>query len=744
MEAICALLGREEVALLTLTGAGGVGKTRLALTVAERLQAEFDDGVFFVPLASISDPELVAIAIIQALPLRPQAGRAPEEMLREFVQSRRLLLVLDNFEQVLPAAPLVAALLAAAPSLVVLVTSRAVLHLYGEHDFLLAPLALPDTEALPPMEQLEKVAAIQLFVERAKATKHDFVLTPDNASAVAAICARLDGLPLAIELAAARTRLLSPQAMLGRLEHRLLLLTGGPRDQPIRQQTMRETIAWSHNLLDDDSKRLFRQVSIFVGGWTLEAAEQICDAGIDVVEGFSTLVDHNLLRQIEEPDGSPRFGMLETIREFGLDQLDERDEARDTRRRHAKYFLELAEQAGPQLIQSEQVQWLTLLETEHDNLRAALSWATEQDIDLALRAAKGLLPFWLFHGHLTEARRWLEGTLSTGNPTSELVRAEALNTAASLASWQGDFGRAAVLFQEGLTMFKSAGDQYGIADTLRALGRMEMAAGNHQRADLLGLESAAIFRRLGHPNGLMFAIGNVGWNAIGLGELDRSRTLLDEALILAQSQDNHAMVANYLTGLAFVTLDRGEIEKARQQFLQTLQLSRDVGDLRFVAMSFEGLGRVARHQGMQEHACMFYGAAHAVRERIGMRAVEDFLHPQFESDLNDTRSRLGHNNYDALWREALQMSLEEATKYALDTALFDASVQQPSSPAGSLSPRELEVLRLIAEGKTDREIAADLFISPHTVMRHVSHILNKLGLESRTAAAAHAIRHHLV
>jgi predicted ATPase/DNA-binding CsgD family transcriptional regulator/transcriptional regulator with XRE-family HTH domain len=740
---IVELLREPGCRLVTLTGTGGVGKTRLALMVAHEAGDAYIDGIWFVNLAPLNEPVLVLPTIARTLNIIVPANQSPVAAVTEALRDKRVLILLDNVEHVVQAAVEIAMLVQECSALTILATSRTPLRLQAEQEYPVSPLEVPGPDHVAMLENLKQNESVSLFIERARAARPDFHLVESNAQAVAGICQRLDGIPLAIELAAARIRQLSPLSMFDRLDDQLSLLTGGARDLPVRQQTLRGTVAWSYDLLTPEEQHLFRQLSVFRGGWTLDAAEAFVDGG-DVLDGLARLIDHSLVRVRDQPDGSTRFGMLETIREFGLEQLETWDEAIEARQRHARYFLELAVEVGPKLVQAEQVHWLALLESEHDNLRSALNWATEDDLNLALRAAKGLYNFWLLHGHLAEARRWLERALSIKRPTLKDVRAEAQVVAASLASWQGDYDRADVLLSDALAAFESVGDQHGIADTLRAQARMEMAAGNYLRADQLGRESAAIFRRLGDVNGLMRAFSNMGWNTIGLRELERGRALLAEALELAQEQNNPASVCNYLTGLAFIDLDLGDIEPARQQFVQTLELSRSVGDLRFVALSLEGLGRVAHHQGMHEHACLLLAAANALRAKIGTPVVEDFLRPQLESSLADICTRLSADRYDALWREGSRISLDETIELALGTETEDLLNEPPSGPGGSLSPRECEVLRLITDGRTDREIAAELFISPHTARRHVSHILNKLGLDSRTAAAAYAFRSRFV
>ncbi len=459
------LLGREGVRLLTLTGPGGTGKTRLSLQVAAELSDRFVDGVFFVNLAPVREPEFVIPAIAQVLGVKETAEQSPLELLKASLREKQILLILDNFEQIVSAAEHVTALLIACPKLKIVVTSREVLHVRAEHEFAVPPLALPDPKRLPDPVVLSQYEAVALFIERVQAAKSDFQVTNANARAVAEICICLDGLPLAIELAAARSKLLPPQALLARLERRLAVLTSGARDVPARHQTLRNTISWSYDLLTAEEQSLFRRLSIFVGGCTLEALEAICtllddsNGAASILDEVASLIDKSLLQQTEQEGVILRFVVLETIREYGLECLQRRGELQAARRAHAHYYLALAEQAEPELNGPNQVAWVERLEQEHDNLRAALDWALEKVTDeqvqerreVALQLSAALEQFWRIRGHYTEGRTFLERALAQSEGENVSLRANVLRAAANLAIWQGDPAQAEALAQQGLT-----------------------------------------------------------------------------------------------------------------------------------------------------------------------------------------------------------------------------------------------------------------------------------------------------
>jgi predicted ATPase len=475
MTAATALLdpARSAVRLLTLTGPGGVGKTRLALAVAAALVGAYPDGVVFVDLAPLRDDRLVPATIAHALELRESGGHSARELLLAVLQERHLLLVLDNFEHLLGAAPLLAELLEGCPKLAVLVTSRTALRLRAEQRCAVPPLPAPAREEVPSVAAIAAAPAVRLFVERAQAIVPDFVLDASNAQAVGAICRQLDGIPLAIELAAARAGLLRPEALLRRLEHRLPLLTGGAADLPQRQQTLRTALAWSHDLLDPAAQLLFRRLAVFAGGWTLEAAEAVCGGGAlaaeEVLERLGVLVDNSLVHQTAGASDEQRFGMLETVREFAHKELEAQGEAEDQRRRHTAYFLALAEEAEPQLSGTREHLWLDRLGLELDNLRAALAWArTSGEWAFGLQLALALATFWEERGHVREGRAWLE-TLVRGRadrddpPRLAALRARALATMAWLAFLAGDYAGAAPLAERSLALWRTLGGNSAVA-----------------------------------------------------------------------------------------------------------------------------------------------------------------------------------------------------------------------------------------------------------------------------------------
>jgi predicted ATPase len=600
--AVCALLRRDSVRLLTLHGPAGVGKTRLALEVARELLADFPDGVFVVPLARLNHPDWVASAIAEALGLRERGDRSPERALQSHLEGKRLLLLLDNFEHLVAAASLLADLLATCHALKILVTSRAVVRVRGEQAFPVLPLALPNLVPLPPLDVLAQVPAVDLFVQRVQAVMPDFQLTQAKAPAIAAICHRLDGLPLALELAAARTTVLPPQELLARLERRLPLLAGGVRDLPERQQTMRRTLQWSYDLLDLSEQALFRRLSVFSGGCTFEAAEAVCRAvaepTVDVLNGLASLVDKNLLRREVGARGELRVSMLQTVREFGWEELVGSGEARLTQDAHARYYLHLAEEAEPQLTGPEQGLWLERLELEHANLRTALGWAKEsEETDLGLRLAAALWRFWYMCDHPSEGRRWLEGFLAGSQAAAPELRGQALYGAGVLAFQQGELERAAALSEESLAILRALGDRHRIAAVLNSLGNVVREQGDYQRAAALYGESLTLRWELGDTRGVAVALNNLGTTARYQGDYGRAVALHEESLALRRELGDSWGIANILQNLGEAVYEKGDLERAAALVEESLARRRELGDKHGVALSLSLLGRIAQRRG---------------------------------------------------------------------------------------------------------------------------------------------------
>jgi predicted ATPase/class 3 adenylate cyclase/DNA-binding CsgD family transcriptional regulator len=595
---VCARLLEPEVRLVTLIGPGGAGKTRLALQVAAELLDAFEDGVFFVALEAIRDPDLVAGTMLRALGLKETGQQSPLAILRSHLRDRSLLLVLDNCEQVIAAAPLVAALLEAAPGLKLLATSRAVLGVYGEYDLMVPPLALPDMSQPISLETLSHYEAARLFIERAQAAQADFMVSNETAPAVAEICHRLDGLPLAIELAAARVRLLPPLMLLKRLSSRLKLLVGGAQTLPARQQTLRKTIDWSYQLLDDGEQALFARLAVFVGSHSLSAVEAICngrgDLPLEALDGLQSLIDKSLLRQAPAAAGEARFLMLETIREYALERLEERGELEELRGRHAACMLELIEQAEPGLRGREQMHWLNRIELELDNLRAALGYAASSaGIELGLRLAVPLRRFWLIRGHLREGRTWLEQLLAQGVDVSPAMRARGLSAVGGLALAQGDYGQAQQLLQEAVTILRGCDDQRGVAVALLTLATCTFYTGDPRRAVALEEESLSLFQALDDPWGVATALHNLGFFARWQGQYERASAVLLAAIARWEQIGDRAHHARSLDVLGEVVRCQGDDGRAQSLHEESLALRRSLNDKGGIPYALKNLAELA-------------------------------------------------------------------------------------------------------------------------------------------------------
>ena len=677
--AVRALLLGEGVRLVTLTGPGGIGKTRLGLQVAAELSEHFGDGVFFVSLAPISDPALVAPTIARALNLREieRGTRPPEEILEAYLAGKRVLLLLDNFEQVTAAAPLVADLLAQCPGLSALVTSREPLHLRGEREYPLPPLALPSTPA--DATTLARYPATALFLERALAVKPDFTIADTTAAAIAEICARLDGLPLAIELAAARVKHLSPEALVARLSSRLGLLTAGPRDLPDRQRTLRDAIAWSYDLLAPAEQMLFRRLAVFAGGCTLEAAEAICPAGggleIDVLEGLASLTDKSLVREADTGvEHEPRYTMLETIREFSLEQLAASGEADALRRAHADYFLDLAQRAEPFLTGAQQGLWLERLDREHGNLRLALAWARDSGASaLGLRLAAAIWRFWYTRGDLSEGRGWLEELLArTAAPEAgalqlQSIRARALVGAATLSSIQFDPDRATMQGEESLRLGRELGDKAVMADALNVLGLLALHRGDVARAAALCAEGLALDRELGDPWATARALLSLGQSAYAQANYAHAGALFTEGLALMRQAGSISHSATALLYLGHVAREQGDLARAARNYRESLAMSQGLGDKLRMARGLEGLATLGGVQGHAAHAARLLGAAAAVRETLGA-SVHPLDRTAIDRATTALRAQLGAEAFAAAWEAGHALELDEAFYEALGEA----------------------------------------------------------------------------
>ena len=655
----------RESRLATITGPGGLGKTRLALHVAVELLDGFADGACLVDLSPIADPALVPEAIAVALGVAETPDIPISVALREALTERELLLVLDNFEQVSAAAPLIGEMLAACPRLTVLATSRIRLRLHGERHYPLSPLALPAPDIPPRLETLGQYAAVRLFIDRASETWPDFAVTNSNAPAVAEMCVRLDGLPLAIELAAARIRLLPPEAMLSRLSERLPLLASDSPGVPARQRTLRATIAWSHELLAPRDQALFRQIAIFPAGATLDAIAAIAADVPDLLEAVGRLLDHNLLRQ-PKTAGEPRFAMLETIREYGLEQLRAHGELDDTQRRHAVWIAGLAAEAYPHLRGPEQGRWLDRLETEHDAIRAALAWSIDHDPDLALRIACNVVLLWQRRGHLREGRRWLEAALDATleGPTAD--RARVLQGAAILARELGDLDAATELGEQALALNQQLGDGRGVIVTLNNLANIALAT-DLDRAQVLYTECLTESRRLGLVGDVATATLNLGVVAAFRKDFDAAQARYEDALALWTEHgdiDARAFTLQNLGNLALY--DLRDHRRAAERFRESLGIYSELGDTIGTAYCLIGLAGVAGQAGQPERAARLYGAAEVILKEIGhiphagMRELQESL-------MAEIRAACGDEVFDA----AVQVGRASTVTAAVAEALAE-------------------------------------------------------------------------
>ncbi len=824
-EQVCALLLHPQTRLLTLLGPGGVGKTRLALAAAERLANRFANGVVFVSLAPIRDPGLVAPAIADALGLHQGTLQEMQRLLQE----QSLLLVLDNVEQVASAAPFIEKILLACPQIKALLTSRAALHLPGERQFPVPPLSLPDPHTLSQVQVddlLNRSTAIALFLQRAQALLPQFQLTAQNMRAIAAICMRLDGLPLAIELAAARSKLFPPQALLARLTPRLAMLTGGSPALPLRQQTLRNTLQWSYDLLSPDERWLFRRVAVFVGGCTLEALTQVCGApGLDqrpdVLNGVSSLLDHSLLSQVEQQGEEPRLTMLETVREYALDCLEENGETEDVRYAHAQYYLALAEEMAPPRKRTEQsFGWLRRLTEEQENLRAALGFLIEhKEAEPAVQLSGALWWYWVNRGYFSEGRAFLSASLSlphSGGRTSE--RARALCGAGDLALRQSNYQVATVLLEESVSIYREIGETRGLAQALLNLGLSIASAQQFSQARTLIEQSMALAREmddlwlLGHAQD---SLSRLAWKqgdlkttrvlaeqglqlaprlgelraqvsprkllamiALAEGDYYRATEIASTLLAISQERADRDTEFSALFTLGTVALRQREHGQASDLFKRCLEIAFEIGSARNRSVTLARLGELACEQGdyplaserfreslLHAQACedkevsggallglarvakaekQYWRAAHllgAAEARIALHTDLDALaRAAYERDAAALQTYLGKETYARARDAGSQMAPEQVL------ALPEPAVTRNAYPGypDELTEREVEVLRLVASGLTDKEIAEQLVVSPRTIQGHLRSIYRKIQAHSRSAATRYAVERYLL
>jgi predicted ATPase/DNA-binding winged helix-turn-helix (wHTH) protein len=690
------VLLRRDVRLLSLTGPGGAGKTRLAVAVAAAIADRFTAGVQFIGLASITNPDLVATALADALEIQQVANRTIPQLIGDQLRnSEPFLLLLDNFEQVLPAATVVAETLEACPSLKILVTSRSCLHIYGEQEF--------------PVTALTHNSAIELFAQRAAAVWPDFAITSENAPAIREVCLRLDGLPLAIELAAARIKVLSPRAILDRLQSRLQLLTGGALDLPERQQTLRKTIDWSHDLLNEAESKLFRRFSVFVGGCTLEAAEAVCntnrDLDIDIFDGPSSLVDKNLVQRVDRAEAESSFAMLETIREYALERLTESGEQSAARRAHAAYCLVLAEEGNPELGPADRARWLAQCDVEIDNFRSALNWLFQTlELDWGLRLCLALFRFWDLREHLTEGRTWLETVLRLSGAGCSKERAKVAQFLGALATAQADYPAAEHFLQQSLSLYEELGDDSGIAVSLNALGvaardrgdyssaqtnlerslacwrmlsdRLAIARclhnlanvikvrGDYPRAQWALREAADIFEELGDRTGAAWSVNQQGDIARAQGDMAAARRLYQCALSAFREAGDPWGSARSLTDLAYIDSTQGDHSAAQAAYREAIAIFAGLGYRRGIARTLEGSACLALAQGNAARALTLAAAAANLRQSISApgHKTEQF---RLDQTLLPAWKSLGEGEGKRAWAEGSAMSLESAVQYSL-------------------------------------------------------------------------------
>lgn len=757
LDAVTRLLVDPDRRLVTLVGPGGIGKTRLGLQVAAKLLQQFPDGIWLVELAALPDPALLPQAVASALGLREQPDRHLLETLTAHLEPRRLLLVLDNCEHLLDAcARTVAALLTACPLLRIMTTSREPLQIAGEVTWLVPPLSLPDPDHLPSLEGLARYEAIQLFVDRAQRAFPAFTLTPHNAPAIAQVCCRLDGLPLAIELAAARVKMLSVAQIVERLDDRFRLLIDGSPTAPARQQTLKASLDWSYDLLSPPEQILFRRLAIFTGGFDLAAAEAVCSGdGLErpeILDLLSQLFDKSLLLVERHESQGRRYRLLETVRQYARDRLRASGEAVPAGDRHSAWYLTLAEQVEPPAPWGAvETALLNRMELEQDNWRTALQWSIDQgQAESSLRLAAALGWFWSLRAYLHEGRHWLAQALVASKEVSPSVRAKALSRAGALAVLQGDYEHGAALHKRALALVRGLKHSSITAWGLQDLGLVALYSGDHACAEQFFEDSLALFWKAHDQAGVASLLLDQGLAAYYQGNDRRAAMLLETSLALLQELGDAVAIVRTLHGLGMIARRQGELDRSRGLLEEALRVAWEKGARLEIARCLESLAGLACAGSQPERAARLFSAVETLRQAMGAHLPRD-IHDGCDRDLAVARTQLDEKAFTAAWTAGRALTQEQAVAYALEAGDRTPSaetipsvrpltlLQAAKRQYGGLTARERQVAALVAEGKGNSAIAAELVTTVRTVEAHITHILDKLGFSSRTQVAVWAI-----